>query len=260
MRKFSQILALPLALALSAPGVALHAETTQPSVVAGAGRYDQQIEQEVRKYLDEDNKFANVRSSVDDGIVTLSGSVELYRDKEKVADKLRDKKHVSGVRNLIQVSSSVPDAELHQKLASKLRYDRINQGQIFNNFALGVQDGVVTVIGQVRSDIDRDSALAQIAKTKGVKAINDNIQVASLSPYDDSLRLRMARAVYGTLGPNYAVSPEAPVRIVVNGGHVALYGVVMTPVDKAVVLAQARSVPGAFSVEDHLEVESQQVR
>ena len=49
--------------------------------------------------------------------------------------------------------------ELRKQLADKLRYDRMSSGlQVFNNLNLGVQDGYVTLTGQVRDDSDRSSA------------------------------------------------------------------------------------------------------
>jgi osmotically-inducible protein OsmY len=111
--------------------------------------------------------------------------------------------------------------------------------------------------GTVRTDFDKDSALSEVANTPGVKGVNDQIKVAPTSIYDDRLRLAVARAIYRRLPPGYMIDPQAPIRIVVVNGNVDLYGVVGSKVDRQVAEFQARSVPGVFSVTDHIQVPGQ---
>jgi len=83
----------------------------------------------------------------------------------------------------------------------------------------------------------------------------DNIKVLPVSPMDDELRLRVARAVYGYPSmQKYAMDPQSPIRIVVENGKVTLYGVVDSQMDKQIAEMQAKSVPGVFSVTDRLVV------
>jgi hyperosmotically inducible periplasmic protein len=224
----------------------------------GSGRYDQQIQQEVTKAMQSKDKWKNVTATVDDAIVTLNGSVKLLMDKLDAGKKVDKLDHVNGVRNHIQVSSDVPDTQLQGKLSDKLRYDRIGYGATFNNLNLKIQNGVVTVGGDVIDYPSRDSALALIETTPGVKDVIDNINVLPVSPMDDELRIRVARAIYGnsTLS-RYALDPQSPIRIVVKNGHVTLYGVVDSKLDKQVAETQAKSVPGVFSVDDKLVVANQ---
>lgn len=225
---------------------------------AGGGRYDQQIQQEVTKVIQSKDKWKGVTASVDDGIVTLQGSVKLLVDKLDAGKKVDKQDHVAGVRNHIEVEGNVPDQQLQQQLADKLRYDRLGYGIAFNALGLNVQNGVVTVSGDVRDYPARDSALSLIATTAGVKDVVDNINVLPVSPMDDDIRLRVARAIYGspTLS-RYANDPQAPIRIVVNNGHVTLYGVVDNQMDKQLAETQAKSVPNVFSVDDKLIVAGQ---
>lgn len=219
------------------------------------GTYDQKIQQDVNKLLQSDKKFNKVTASVEDSIVSLTGTVDLYATKAKLEQKARREDHVAGVRDMITVAGlSVTDAQLQDKLADKLRYDREGQGIVFNNLTLGVENGVATVGGTVRAPIDKDSALSLVANMPGVKDVVDEIQVAPVSNFDDSIRLAVARAVYGHLPPAYRIDPQAPIRIVVVNGKVDLFGVVNSAVDRSVALAQARSVPGVFAVNDHLVI------
>jgi len=140
-----------------------------------------------------------------------------------------------------------------------LRYDRVGYGIVFNALAVGVQGGVATVSGQVHDYPSRDSALAIAETTPGVKEVIDNINVLPTSPMDDDIRIRVARAIYGNSAlSRYALDPQKPIRIVVENGHVSLYGVVDSPMDKQVAVMQAKSVPNVFSVEDHMVVAGSQ--
>jgi osmotically-inducible protein OsmY len=223
----------------------------------GSGRYDQQIQQEVTKVLNSKDKWKGITASTDDGIVALQGSTKVLIDKLDAQKKISKLDHVQGVRNQVEVATTAPDEQLQKELADKLRYDRVGYGNAFNNLALNIQNGVVTVSGDVRDYPARDSAIAIAETTPGVKEVIDGINVLPLSPMDDDIRLRVARAIYGHPSlSKYAMDPQKPIRIVVENGHVTLYGVVDSPMDKQIAEMQAKSVPNVFSVDDKLMVAS----
>ena len=191
-----------------------------------ASRYDGQLQTAVTQKLASKTQFNNVRATVEDGIVTLTGTVDLYQRKLDATKLARKVQNAQGVRNLITVAGpNVPDAQLEDKLATKLTYVRSGYDSTFDYFALGVKDGVVTVEGQDRTGVGRSEALAEIANMPGVKDVVDRVSIAPTSPFDDGIRLRALRAIYGdsTLS-KYAMDPARPIRIVVTNGHVTLYG------------------------------------
>jgi osmotically-inducible protein OsmY len=228
------------------------------TAMATTGRYDQQIQQTVTHKLHDAKQLQGVNSSVEDGIVTLTGTVGLYQDKLDAAKKTKKLANVTGVRNDIAVAGeTVPDAQLQQKLAKKLAYDRVGYyDNAFNYLALSVKDGVATINGDTLNDVAKDSALAILAHTPGVKDVVNQVNVLPVSLFDDSIRVRTARAIYrdSVLG-RYASDPVHPIRIVVDNGHVTLYGTVESTMDKTIAGIRANSVPGAFSVENKLSVD-----
>jgi len=227
------------------------------SAMASPGRFDQQIQQAVSAKIHDAKQLQDVNASVEDGIVTLTGSVSLYQDKLDAAKKVKKMSSVNGVRNQIAVAGeNIPDAQLQQKLAKKLAYDRVGYyDNAFNYLALSVKDGVVTVSGDTYNDVARDSALAIVQRMPGVKDVVSEVKVLPVSSFDDSIRIRTARAIYrdSVLG-RYATDPVDPIRIVVDNGHVTLYGTVQSNLDKTVAGLRANSVPGAFSVDNKLVV------
>lgn len=224
---------------------------------AGLGRYDRSIQQKIALELGEKKQFRDVQASVEDGIVTLQGTVDLYQDKLDAAKKARKVEHAEGVRNLIEVAGpAVEDQALQAKLAQKLRYDRIGYDNLFNYFTLAVNNGGVRVGGEALTDVGRDSALAIIQRTPGVKDLISTMTVSPVSTFDDELRIRTARAIYrdSVLG-KYAIDPAHPIRIIVDRGTVSLYGSVDSAMDKQVAGMRANQVFGAFRVENHLTVD-----
>src|SRR4051812_8619115 len=123
------------------------------------GKNDSEIQEHINKDLQSD-KYKNVQANVQDGMVTLTGTVDKYSDREKIEHKAASIHHVNGVRDRIEVAGKrVSDDELRKELSDKLRYDQYNLGyNIFNNINLGVQDGYVVLTGQVRTDSDRENA------------------------------------------------------------------------------------------------------
>lgn len=226
----------------------------------GMSPTDAKIMHDVQAKIADHPSLKNVKASVDDRLVTLTGSVDTFYDKlraGRILGNVNDQEQ--GVRNLLEVAGpNVPDDQLRNKLADHLRYDRIDQGIMFNNFTLQVNNGSVTLGGQARTNSDRDSALAIVENTKGVKNVVDNIQVLPTSNFDDDLRVNIARAIYGNPAlQKYASDPQAPIRIVVNNGHVTLAGVVDSQMDKQIAGSQAKSVPNVFSVANNLVVANQ---
>lgn len=237
-------------LAVGLLSVTLVAET------GAAARYDNQVQNTVTQKLASKKQYSNIKANVEDGIVTLTGTVDLYQRKLDAAKLARKTSNVQGVRNLIVVAGpNVPDAQLEQKLATKLTYVREGYDSTFDYFALGVKDGVVTVEGQDRTGVGRDEALAEIANMPGVKDVIENISIAPTSIYDDGLRLRALRAIYSDpVLSKYAMDPARPIRIIVDNGHVTLYGEVNSAMDKQVAGIRAGQLFGAFSVDNKLVV------
>jgi hyperosmotically inducible protein len=116
-------------------------------------------------------------------------------------------------------------------------------------------NGDITLIGEVTNPVVKSDAGNVVKKIEGVEHVNNQIQVLPLSSFDDGLRLRLFRTIYGYPGlQKYALGVQKPIRIIVRNGHVTLMGVVDSEMDKNIAGIRANGVPGVFSVDNQLEV------
>src|SRR5207237_7780781 len=113
--------------------------------------------------------------------------------------------------------------------------NRYTQFTIFDDVSASVKDGVVTLTGKVTMPFKRDDIEKRVANIDGVRTVNDRIDVLPVSQFDDELRLRIARSIYGNQNFwNYGIMPNPPIHIVVEHGRVTLTGVVQSEFDRMV--------------------------
>src|ERR1051325_1817339 len=95
-----------------------------------------------------------------------------------------------------------------------------------------------------------------------VERVVNNIQVLPLSSFDNDIRVRTYRALFGWNSPlfRYGRGVNPSIHIVVNGGHVTLEGVVSSEGDRRLAYIRANSVPGVFSVTNNLRNENARAR
>jgi hyperosmotically inducible protein len=116
-------------------------------------------------------------------------------------------------------------------------------------------NGTVTLNGQVTNPVLRSDANNVVKRIEGVERVDNQIQVLPVSFFDDGLRVRLFRTIYGypTL-QKYALGVNKPIRIIVQNGHVTLMGVVDSEMDRNIAGMRANGVPGVFSVDNQLKV------
>jgi hyperosmotically inducible protein len=127
---------------------------------------------------------------------------------------------------------------------------------IFDNLQYKVDGSKITLMGQVRNAILKDSAEKVVRKIEGVESVDNHIEILPPSPNDDRIRRQVARAIFNDERLfRYSMGSVPPIHIIVKGGHVTLEGVVDSQGDKDAATLRANGVPGVFSVENHLQVQ-----
>lgn len=242
--------------------LAVPAMVTSPQAAAFAqsSTSDSNLKAEIMNKALNKSQFKDIQVQVQNGVVTLTGTVNNVAVKEQADHRVHGTKGVQAVDNQIQIAGpSVPDSELQQKLVKAIEYSRVGYGTTaFNAISVSVQNGVVTLGGHAYGPVDADTAVNIAQNTKGVQDVIDNIQVDPVSPNDDRIRRAEYRSIYGFPSLNkYAIDPAQPIRISVQNGNVTLYGSVDSQSDKNAAGIRANTVPGVFHVTNDLQVAGQ---
>ncbi len=130
---------------------------------------------------------------------------------------------------------------------------------LFDNLEYRIDGDRVILLGQVVRPTTKSDAESRVKKIEGVSSVVNEIDVLPESPMDDHIRWREYRAIYGnSFLTHYALAPVPPVHIIVKNGHVTLEGVVANEGEKNAANIAANTVPGVFSVTNHLRVEKEE--
>ena len=163
---------------------------------------------------------------------------------------------------LVVVASSAPawaaqrhNLEVFQDVSRQvLRYPNFT---IFDSVHAEVNDGVVTLKGKVTMPYKRQDIERRIAKIEGVRQVHNDITTLPVSQFDDELRFRIARAIYGNSNFwRYGAMVNPPIHIIVEGGRVTLEGVVNSNIDRMLARSIASSF-NAFSVTSDLKTDAE---
>jgi len=200
-------------------------------------------------------KHGDVQVSVDNGVATLTGTVDclgVKMDAERAARKVDD---VTEVVNNINVHAE--DVTVRQ-IGEQARKDIVTYHwySIFDWITLEVQGGRLIVNGQVTLPVKKQDIGNFLAHVKGVAELDNNLEVLPTSEYDDSLRMAIARAIYNDpFFIHYRDQALPPIHVIVKNGNVTLEGVVANQLDRAKAEADARLAATYFSFTNNLRLE-----
>jgi osmotically-inducible protein OsmY len=131
------------------------------------------------------------------------------------------------------------------------------QFTVFDDVNASVKDGVVTLTGKVTMPYKRDDIEKRVAKVDGIRELHDQLTVLPVSSFDDQLRVRIARSIYGSPNFwNYAAMVNPPIHIIVENSRVTLTGVVQSNTDRMLARSLATQF-GALSVTNNLKTDEE---
>ena len=128
---------------------------------------------------------------------------------------------------------------------------------IFDSVDAQVEDGVVVLSGKMTMPYKVKDIEERVARVNGVAQVQNNITVLPVSGYDDDLRFRISRAIYGNSNFwTYGAMVNPPIHIIVENGHVTLEGVVNSNIDRMLARSLASSF-GSFSITNNLKTDAE---
>lgn len=164
-----------------------------------------------------------------------------------------------GVAMAAAASPLTDDQPAQDRIYRSVRHELVMLPRltVFDSLSYKVEGGTVTLYGQVRNAFLKVEAESAVKDIEGVKEVDNQIEVLPASFNDDRIRIQTARAIYGYDSlSRYAMGVVPPIHIIVKNGNVTLEGLVNTPFDKNVAGIRANGVPGVFSVDNKLEVDT----
>jgi len=224
-----------------------------PAAMASVRLNDSQISQEAEAKFAADKVDKDAQVTVQDGVVTLSGTVNTIDQVERTGKSISKLTGVRAVNNNLRVAS-VPDERVAADAARQiLRYPYYT---IFDDVNVEAQDGKLVLSGQVLMPYRKSDIGALMKGVTGVQEIENNLEVLPISPDDDMIRLRVARAIFGDPSLyRYGLGVNPPIHIIVKNGNVRLTGVVRTTMDKQLAERAARFAALYFGFQNDLRVE-----
>ncbi|HWU49644.1 MAG TPA: BON domain-containing protein [Asticcacaulis sp.] len=191
---------------------------------------------------------AAIGVSVRDGVATLSGRVASYAEKIAAEQATLRIKGVRGVAQEIHVvfpsDKKTGDDDLARRAIQIIDWDTT----VPDTIKVKVQDGWVTLSGQVNWQFQRVNAENAVRKLSGVAGLTNQITVRpSVSAADIKTRIEDA------LKRNAALEAEN-IRVQVAGGQVSLEGRVHAWSERYAAEQAAWSAQGVTTVNDRLVV------
>ncbi len=148
------------------------------------------------------------------------------------------------------------DAGIEQNVRHEIvMYPRYS---IWDDISFRVANGSVELMGAVSQPYKKQDIERLVQRVPGVASVTDEIKVLPLSPFDDRLRIQIARAIYSYPAfSRYAIQAVPPIHIIVDNGHVTLAGVVNNDFEKQVAGMRAASAGLSFgAITNNLQVEN----
>lgn len=192
----------------------------------------------------------DVDISTNEGVVTLTGTVDNLLEKERAARIAETVKGVRGVVNRLEVESPVqkPDTSIEADVRNALLTDPAADSY---EITVDVDNGVATLSGVVESWQEQELAKKVAKSVSGVTAIDDDIDVEYETERPDAeIRAEIEQALRWNVLVDHGL-----IDVAVEDGEVTLSGTVGSASEKTQARADAW-VAGVESVEaEDLEVE-----
>jgi len=192
---------------------------------------------------------AHIGVAADDGVVTLSGHVESYAQKQAAEIAASQVKGVKAVAQEIEVhlpsDARRTDEDIAAAAISHLDWDvRVPR----NAVKVEVEKGWITLTGEVDSYFQKDAAAQDVHRLLGTVGVSNRITIkpkVDVSTISDDIMHALHRSWF--------FDPKT-ITVTADGGKVLLAGTVGSLHERQVAAATAWAAPGVTDVENDIAV------
>ncbi|MEY9626410.1 BON domain-containing protein [Sinorhizobium fredii] len=192
---------------------------------------------------------ASIGVTVNDGIVTLTGHVSTYLEKQTAENTVSRVKGVKGLAEEIEVrpvgAHVTADDEIARRAVQSIDW---NVGIPKDSVQVKVQQGWVTLTGKLGWQFQKNAVADAIRGLAGVRGVLNNIEVTP-RPRAGDIKKRVEDAL-----KRDAELEAQNIRVDVIDGKVTLEGKVKAWSERQTVERAAWSTPGVKTVEDRISV------
>lgn len=194
---------------------------------------------------------AQIGVTAEDGIVTLTGTVDSYAKKLEAEEAAKNVGGVKAVVEKIEIKffsllANRDDNEIASEIVNAFKWNwEIPDGRV----KVKVEDGWVTLEGEVPWNFQREATQKVVRNLFGVKGVTNSIGIKS-----DTHDAVEQKEIENALDRNWSID-AASIDVRVSGKNVTLKGVVASGYQKAEAERIAWKAPGVWHVENDLVVE-----
>jgi osmotically-inducible protein OsmY len=215
-------------------------------------RKDSLLQQDVMDELDFEPSVnaAHIGVTAKNGVITLTGHVGSYAEKIAAEDAARRVHGVHAIAQEIEVryasDKKTSDDEIAARALSVLKWNAVVP---YDAVQVKVQDGWVTLLGQVDWQFQRVAAESGIRRLSGVAGVLNEIKLKpSVSPVD------VKRKIEDALKRSAEIEAASIHVSALGNGKVALEGKVHDWQERNAVKRAAWSTAGVTSIDDRLQI------
>jgi len=201
----------------------------------------------------------HVKVKANDGIVTLTGTVQDKDDRDLAADTVENLPGVTSVNNEIIVKSTYPEHS-DAWMAFKIRSLLLVKGNVSAaSTKVAVNDGNVVLSGTAENLAQKELTAAYAKDIEGVKTVQNEITVKEKAPgetigekIDDASITSQVK--YALL--SHKATSALKTKVTTNEGVISITGEAATDAEKSLVTKLAQDVRGVKSVSNTMTVKS----
>ncbi len=193
---------------------------------------------------------AEIGVSVKDGIVTLSGIVDNFFKKREADNAAKNVAGVKAVVENIEVKYANGYTKSNNDIATEVLKALNDEWSVPNDkVTVEVNNGWVTLNGDVHWDYQRQAAKNAINYLSGIKGVTNNIKIKS--EIDNAIE---KKDVEKALARHWSIDSEH-IKVKAEGNNITLTGSVTSIYQKEAAARIAWKTPGVRTVQNKLEVE-----